>query len=619
MKNRKIYFFTIFILIALVITLFYCNKVKKDEIQTRLSVSINFPKENIVKPNLELETILKEDIPKGTLLNFAKKGELSIKPNIEATRGLFFSFAVMAKKVMAKKDKYIEILIILKRREKENIIKRYEYKCRRKENKKYYQVFSKEFCFLKDDEIIISVKGNGIIIVNKPLLYKVINKKKRKYVFAIALDTLRFDSIGTKRNGVSLTPAIDALKKDSVFFANTYTQSSWTLPSFTSFFTGLYEFNHQITRTTSLEKSKPFLVEQLRENFLTVNFNSGLWLKGKFGFSRGFDCFNVVSTPTDSYGGKKLFKKTIKFIENSRFPSLFMFLHTYQIHSPYSPPDKYIDELKLKVKTKSLDTYFYNKQYLNEFDKNLPDDMKKLYDAEILAFDDFFSNFINNLKKLGIYEQSMIVFFTDHGEEFYEHKAWAHAHSMYNEVIKAPLIIKFPNGQYSGKIIKKSTAIIDILPTILDFTHSYSKHSKKIDGLSLMPLVLDKTWKRKEIFSSTSITWLVKQIQPKFAIINDNYKIIYNFPFSEKNKAFFNRYGLPPKVDEIQVFDIQKDINEKKPLEGKEKDRVKKKYMVEIKKLRNKIFNGMHKKRKSNIHLNKAERKKLKSLGYLSE
>ncbi len=600
---KKVLVILTIILIILFIVRSLVMRPMDEPVQKRLKVHIIKPNGKAMKIKPELENELREKIPVGTQLVFDKQAELSIKPGASERRGIYFSFAVKTRN-----DQPVETLVSLIRNGQPHLMRRFD-------KKNYYRSFSKEIDFKAGDEVRISLKGKGVIIVNEPLLYRIIDKKDRKYVFAIALDTLRYDSIGEKRNGVSLTPEIDKLKADSVVFNNAYTQSSWTLASFASFFTGLYEFNHQVTRITSIEKSKPFLIEQIRNKFFTVNLNAGLWLEGKFGFSRGFDYFDVVSTPTDSYGGRVLFDRTIDMLNRSRIPKQFMFLHTYQIHSPFAPPEDYIKKLKLKVKEKNLDTYYYDKQYLSNFDPELPEEMMKLYEAEIKAFDDFYGNFVKKLKEMGIYNQSMIVFFTDHGEEFYEHKGWSHAHALYNELLKSPLFIKFPANQHRGKTIDTPVAIIDILPTVLDFTQI--RHDRKVDGLSLMPLINGGEWKRKQVYASTSVTYLVKQIQPKFAIIDSDYKLIYNYEYSPENLKFFEKYGLPPKVDEVQIFDMKNDITEIKPITGKKFASIKKRYWNDVRRVKQTIERGMAKPRKSNIRFTEAEKKKLRSLGYL--
>ena len=108
-------------IVFFVIMLSNCNKSNKFSIQKRLSVSIIYPKNDLIKPDTKLETALKEKIPEGTLLRFLKDGELSVRPEVEGVRGLFFSFAVKTRN-----NKNVETTILLKRKNEYFIIKRFE-------------------------------------------------------------------------------------------------------------------------------------------------------------------------------------------------------------------------------------------------------------------------------------------------------------------------------------------------------------------------------------------------------------------------------------------------------------------------------------------------------------
>ena len=88
--NKKALFAIIVIAASLIAALLYCNRVDESSVQRRLSIDINYPKNNLIKPDKNLETTLKEKIPEGTLLRFFKNGELSIKPDVTGNRGLFF-------------------------------------------------------------------------------------------------------------------------------------------------------------------------------------------------------------------------------------------------------------------------------------------------------------------------------------------------------------------------------------------------------------------------------------------------------------------------------------------------------------------------------------------------
>jgi len=602
---KKIYVYPIAAIIIIGMLFLFFFKGNSDLKRLRFSVSEGNELLLKTEKDIETESIVTEDIPNAQVFKFSGKFFLSFKPERKGRAGLFFTLNV--KSLNGKK---VETKVVLKRKEVGITLKRYY-------SDSYYHSFSKEMSFNKEDKIEVRLSGDGIIALNSPVVYTIKKRSERRYVFVIALDTLRSDMIGRIRNGVKLTPNISKLKKDSVVFSNTFAQSNWTLASFMSFFTSLYEFNHRATKDFGLDKEINVLTGGLREKFFTFNLNSGLWMKGKYGFSRGFDFFNVYSFPKDNLGGKKLFKKTIDFLNNTNIPSLFMFLHTYQIHSPYDPPTKFLYMIDKDPKYKNLDTYFYKKQYRNGISKDERNAMEELYEAEILAFDTYFGKFLSYLKEKGIYEDSMIVFVSDHGEEFFEHKGWSHGHSVYNDVIKVPFMIKFPANKFKGKIVDTNVGLIDVLPTVYDFFNI--NQIENIDGTTLMPLVKGDKFERELLFSSTTITRLVKEIPPKFAIIKDNFKLICNYKFSDKNLSFFSEYGEPPEESEIAVYNIKKDYSELFPVKGKMYGKIFggfKKVFISLKKI---IKINSERKTGKKLTLSEEEKKKLESLGYFQK
>jgi len=602
---KKIYVYPITAIIIIGMIFFFFIKENSDLKRLRFSVSEGNELLLKTKKDIETESIVTEDIPNAQVFKFSGKLFLSFKPERKGKAGLFFTLNV--KSLNGKK---VETKVVLKRKEVGITLKRYY-------SDSYYHSFSKEMSFNKEDKIEVRLSGDGIIALNSPVVYTIKKRSERRYVFVIALDTLRSDMIGRIRNGVKLTPNISKLKKDSVVFSNTFAQSNWTLASFMSFFTSLYEFNHRATKDSGLDKEINILTRGLRKKFFTFNLNSGLWMKGKYGFSRSFDFFNVYSFPKDNLGGKKLFKKTIDFLNNTNIPSLFMFLHTYQIHSPYDPPIKFLSMIDKDPKYKNLDTYFYKKQYKRGISKDERNSMEELYEAEILAFDTYFGKFLSYLKKKGIYGDSMIVFVSDHGEEFFEHKGWSHGHSMYNDVIKVPFMIKFPANKFRGKVVDTNVGLIDVLPTVYDFFNI--NQIENIDGTTLMPLVKGDKFERKLLFSSTTITRLVKEIPPKFAIIKDNFKLICNYKFTDKNLSFFSEYGEPPEESEIAVYNMKKDYSELFPVKGKMYGKIFsefKKVFISLKKI---IKINSERKTGKKLTLSEEEKKKLESLGYFQK
>lgn len=473
----------------------------------------------------------------------------------------------------------------------------------------------------KNDILVFKFKGNGIAFFSKPIVYKKNPVEKRKNIFLIAVDTLRWDQVGAVVGGKPLTPHIDAFTRDCLIFDNAYAQCSWTLPSFMSLFTGLYEFNHKVDIARALDPGIPTLTEKAAEKFITFGFHSGMGMRKRWGYSRGFDYYKRVpyTTPLFPKAGQSLFRSALRLLEEANFPDFFFFLHTYQVHDPYTPPLEFLLKLNENPAYKRLDVVNQNapwKTFLPVED-DLRKSLEELYRAEIHAFDSYFGEFVEKLKEWGLYDNAMIVFMADHGEEFYEHQGWAHSHSLYNELIKVPLMIKFPNNGFKGMQVNDAAGIIDLIPTILGY-YGVGDAASGTDGIDLMPLIRgNKNERGREyVLSSVSESRYIREIPPKFAILYKDYKIIYNEPFSSKDLDYFRPYGLPPEVPRIEVYDLNKDIEEKHNIARQKPDLIKK-VMPLIKKIRKIIKDNMLESKKKGSELDEEAKKQLKSLGYI--
>lgn len=633
MKNNRKFLLFIPLLFLIVLILGYLNlykyyKIKDSTHFQRLSFQAGQKTEDLLFDNTAHRWLSKSrkkipyvsGIAKGTGILFEGSGSLTLTPGLSGEKGVFF-------RVDAGSHNREKISLSVSIERDNEVIYRANMQSKKKGRINYS--FSKIFNFSGADRIKINSHGTGALVAGDAFVYDLIAREKRKYVFVIALDTLRWDKIGFAVKGIDLTPNLNRFKKDAVNFANAYAQSSWTLPSFTSFFTGLYEFNHQIIRHRVLDAAKPFLVENVSQKYMTASINGGTWLTGKIGNSRGFDSYRVGSGAREIYASRTLFEKSTRFIDRSRVPGLFMFMHTYAIHAPYIPPEEFLFKLNEKPLFRARSNYSKKNQYKKNVPGQIKESMEELYQAEILAFDYYFGEFINYLKKEGIYDQSLIVFFSDHGEEFYEHLGWGHGHSLYNELIKVPLIIKFPGSKFKNLNIEDNVGIIDVLPTLLDYLDIEQKG--KIDGISLMPLIRGsatpaaegsapaapkRVMNREFLVSSVTGCSFFDQAPKRIAILFDHYKMICNFEISDRDKAFFREAGLPPEVPKFEIFDLENDPLETNNLYPARRELIKglqKKLSEIIKKVR---FN-LQKKRTGKVELSDEELENLKALGYL--
>ena len=187
-----------------------------------------------------------------------------------------------------------------------------------------------------------------------------------------------------------------------------------------------------------------------------------------------------------------------------------------------------------------------------------------LYDGEINYTDDIFIKpLIRKLKDLGLYDKTLIIFTSDHGEEFYEHKGWGHGINHYNEQIRVPLIIKFPGEKYRGKKIKARVGLIDIVPTILDVA-GIDHSAIKMDGISLVNLIKGKKLEDRILHGSRFI-YISKPGQSfdshliNFYAISNIWKLILNNPYPPRHPKYYVTQGPPFAVDKEEFFNNEKD------------------------------------------------------------
>jgi arylsulfatase A-like enzyme len=225
---------------------------------------------------------------------------------------------------------------------------------------------------------------------------------------------------------------------------------------------------------------------------------------------------------------------------------VFAFLHTIDPHDPYTPKSPF---LKFKKDDPNREHLCFPKEIFQKKKKSGLsqedlDYIQSLYDCEILHNDYFFGEWITFLKEKKLFDNSLIIFVSDHGEQFHEHGGMFHGHSIYNEEVHVPLIVKFPGGRYSGRQCSAAVSQVDILPTILDYLGIDMPAG--IDGISLLDLVEDHTIKRS-IFIKEEL-----EITHMLGFIDSN---------REKN-IFTYQDGLFDKPVKYETFNLLTDFHE---------------------------------------------------------
>lgn len=312
-----------------------------------------------------------------------------------------------------------------------------------------------------------------------------------RHVILITVDTLRADVLSSYDGEQSVpTPHIDKLAGDGILFTNAISSAPWTLPSFSSIMTGLSPLVHKTTKSTSkLPDNLKTLAEYMRDaGYFTAGIGYNPFLKPSFNLSQGFIEYNFFpkSSIGNSFGAgllKRFFldrfrqeastqdltRLAANWLRANREKDFFLWLHYYDPHVPYAPPQRYLPKEdsppgmgnRFNIKNGKL----RDGRYVPPPDKR--EWIKKLYDAEVRYVDDNIGRIIRNLKALKLYDESLIVLTSDHGEEFWDHGGFEHGHTLYNELIRVPLIIKLPESALK-KRIDMEVPTQSVMPTILD-------------------------------------------------------------------------------------------------------------------------------------------------------
>ena len=428
----------------------------------------------------------------------------------------------------------------------------------------------------KDDTLVFSLKGKGIIAVSEPVFYKSRDYKKKELVFIISADTLRRDHVGVYNKEKKTTPELDRFAKDAVVFKNAYSSSSWTLAAHASLFTGTYSHQHNLNfqKENKSKLLKRTLIKHLQKKFITVSFNGGVFISYLFGFSQGFDMYHQSKDDTqDAFSAKKMFERAISNIQNDKYNApLLFFLHTYQIHSLFHP-EKELAEKYLKNTPHKYDSFEIieltehgKNQYKTNVSPEERGEIIKVYDAGIYTFDYRFGEFIRYLKEKNLYDDSLIVILSDHGEAFQDHGGWEHGHTLYNELVKIPLLVKFPGNRWAGNEEDSVVSIADVLPTVLELNRIDFKKAKKntIPGESLIKTINSMDSNREVI--SYLAPYACSRTPMKIAIISKKYKCIYNKAYTDTDLGYF--LTPPPVLEAFEFYNQLDDEYETKDIKN---------------------------------------------------
>lgn len=387
-------------------------------------------------------------------------------------------------------------------------------------------------------------------------------------VVLVSFDAMRAQETSFLGYSRDTTPNLARFAASAAVFENAVAPASWTLPATMAIFTGLHPSVHGVVNKLTLTTDNKMVDSQLSPTITTLPqllykagyvlgaFTGDAGVSARFGFGRDFDAF----LDDQKFGGfDHSLPAALKWLEAHKNQKFFLFLHGYDVHGQFDPPEGYrrtfAKEYKGRLHGDKEEQGRFREQALkNKFSR--PDREPRLtpkeftaeegrfyqalYDEKIHRADARFGEFLKAMDQMGLTDKTIFVLLADHGEEFLEHGNLDHGPTLYQEMIHVPLIIKIP-GMAPRKITQRVCSF-DALPTVLDFLGIPCSH---IDAISLLPAIEGKEMQFPPVFSETDY----RMFSHKRTVIVDDKKLIHSLD-----------------TDKWEYYDLKADPTEQHPL-----------------------------------------------------
>jgi choline-sulfatase len=321
------------------------------------------------------------------------------------------------------------------------------------------------------------------------------------HIFIWMVDTLRADKVRAFNPKTRVeTPNYDAFSADATRFAWAQVPGTWSLPSHSSILTGVYPSVHQaVAHKARLSPDVPFIAELMKKGgYRTGLFSSNGYVSGKWGFDRGWDESRNFIREDLPNGAEYLWRTARTWIDapGNKTKPKFLYLATVEPHVIYNPKKEFLARYWKKpyngpIKPNQSGIQLgHIKSGKLKIDANDRAYLEALHDAEITQSDAAFGGFIRDLKARKIYDSSVVVVISDHGDEFWEHGDVGHAQGVYQELVHIPLIIRAPGVLPAGRVVNADVEAMDVFPTLLDLAGL--PVPPRTQASSLLPLVQDE-------------------------------------------------------------------------------------------------------------------------------
>ena len=296
-------------------------------------------------------------------------------------------------------------------------------------------------------------------------------------VLVIVIDSLRADRLHHAGDPRPLSPNIDRFAGEASRFLQARTSAPWTTPSVMTLFTGLAPTTHHVdSNDHQLDASVRTLAERFRQaGYRTGAVMPALTLAGHFGFDRGFDRFVLEVQGHGKVSGAWSVQEAVTFLREDG-PPFFLYVHFWDVHYNYNPPVPHA--LRFQAGRRAGPGETDDVTALIRF-SGRPDEVEPLpedrvawlegqYAGEILFTDAQVARLLEELERLDLAGNTIVVVTADHGEAFQEHGVLGHTVHLYEEVERIPLLVRWPDRVRAGRELRQPVGLIDVAPTLLD-------------------------------------------------------------------------------------------------------------------------------------------------------
>jgi arylsulfatase A-like enzyme len=392
-------------------------------------------------------------------------------------------------------------------------------------------------------------------------------------VILISLDTLRADRLGSYGYSRDTSPSLDGFADESFLFTNAFSPAAYTLPAHVSMFLSKYPSSHGVLPPTAIiPEREVMLAEILSEKGLaTAGFHSTIYTRAMFGFDQGFDMYEHAVGNSRQASAPDVNEKAVEWLQEHGEERFFLFLHYMDAHIPnnekrpgggsfWEGEKLNVDAAANKRRRKALEKILnkagieveiprrVNRKVLSELKTSLEEQgvydrvaeefeelmkshigvfleetereyVRDRYDDGVAYLDFHLGSLFTELKRLDVWDRSVIIITSDHGEMLFDHRDFrAHDFYLYNALIRVPLLLRAP-GYPGGRSVENFVSTVDLVPTVLELLKV--DYSGDFEGSSLVPLLEGERegWRRP----------LLSETSRGAAIIADPWKLILDY------------------------------------------------------------------------------------------